>query len=357
MQQTNLSVVKDVGEDRFASDLADQPEAEHGVALRQMLRPVAQYLADDQVREITIPAPGRLFLRIAGGWHERAAPELSYDYLDALVATMASYNKVNFEPIQSLMLLDGERAQVMRPPAVIEGCISVNIRKFSGVVKNLDELASQGAFDDWQDVSGRIEAPERLTPEDCELLTLKEDRDMRAFLERAVLLRKNIIIGGKTGSGKTTFARSLIERVPTGERLITIEDVHELFLFNHPNRVHMMYGANEGQVSATDCVAACMRSSPDRIFLSELRDAEAAWEYLSALNTGHPGSITTTHANTAWDTFSRVALLIKQSSAGNQIDIATIRTYLLSTLDIALYFSAYKLVQVYFNPERAGALL
>lgn len=351
MQHNNLSVVVNRNEER-----TDKPEAARGVALRQMLRPVSQYLSDDNVREIAIPYPGKAFLRIAGVWQERQAPEFTYGYLQALAATMASYNNVNFEPIQSLKLLDGERAQVMQPPAVIEGCISINIRKFSSVVKDLDELATEGAFDDWKDVSGAIKSLELLTPEDRELYDLKQQGDMRAFLERAVLLRKNIIIGGKTGSGKTTFARSLIERVPTDERLITIEDVPELFLPNHPNRVHMMYGAGEGNVSATDCVAACMRSSPDRIFLSELREAEAAWEYLSALNTGHPGSITTSHANSAPDLFGRVALLIKQSTAGNQIDVGTIRSYLLSTLDIALYFASYKLVQVYFNPERAAAL-
>src|SRR5690606_24378990 len=87
------------------------------------------------------------------------------------------------------------------------------------------------------------------------------------FLTRAVQLRKNIIIGGKTGSGKTTFARSLIELIPTHERLITIEDVHELYLPRHPNRVHLIYGTGQGQPSALECVAACMRSSPDRIFL------------------------------------------------------------------------------------------
>lgn len=337
-------------------DTALSPEPERGIALRQMLRPVDRYLRDEQVREVTIPRPGTIFLRIGGAWHERPAPELTFAYLQALTAAMASFNGVNFSPIMSLKLLDGERAQVMQPPAVIEGTLSLNIRKFSNVVKTLDELDAEGAFAQWRDVSGPIQAPESLAPDDQELLALKAQGDIRTFLERAVLLRKNIIIGGKTGSGKTTFARSLIERVPTDERLVTIEDVHELFLPNHPNRVHLMYGANEGQVSATDCVAACMRASPDRIFLSELRGAEA-WEYLAALNTGHPGSITTTHANNARDTYNRVALLIKQSVAGNQIDVHTLQSYLLSTLDIALYFSAFKLVEVYFNPERATTLL
>src|SRR5690606_18130422 len=138
---------------------------------------------------------------------------------------------------------------------------------------------------------------------------------------------------------------------PVHERLITIEDVHELILPWHENRVHMMYGGTRGRVSATDCLAACMRLSPDRIFLSELRGPEA-WDYLTALNTGHPGSVTTTHANSARDCFHRVALLIKQSGAGQQIDVQTLRDFLLGTLDIALYFSAFKLVEVYFNPEK-----
>ena len=331
------------------------PSSTKGLVLRQMLRPVAAYLSNDEVREITIPRPGTIFLRIKGQWIEREAPELTLDYLDALVAAMANYNNVTFAPIMSLKLLDGERGQVMQPPAVLDGTLSLNIRKHSSVVKSLDELTREGAFDDWTDISDPIPRPDQLSEVDRQLIEFKQQRDMRSFLEYAVLSHKNIIIGGKTGSGKTTFARSLIERIPTDERLITIEDVHELFLPDHPNRVHLLYGNGVGQVSATDCVAACMRSSPDRIFLSELRGSEA-WEYLTALNTGHPGSITTTHANNARDIFERVAMLIKQSVAGNQIDVQTLREYLFSTLDIALFFANYKLAQVYFNPLRSRVI-
>ena len=264
---------------------------------------------------------------------------------------MASYNNVNFTPIMSLLLPDGERAQVAQPPAVIDGALSINIRKHSSVVKTLDELAAEGAFANWVNVSGLTGHLDNLTDNDKELLDLLTARDMLQFLRRAVLQCRNIIVAGKTGSGKTTFARSLIDCVPFFERLLTIEDVHELFLPNHPNRVHMIYGKGAGRMSATECIEATMRSSPDRIFLSELRGPEA-WDYLNALNTGHPGSVTTTHANSARDTFERVALLVKQSAAGNQMDIDTIRRYLFSTLDISLYFANYKLTQVYFNPGR-----
>lgn len=339
----------------FGPTQSDDPE--HGLVLRQMLRPLAKYLTDETVRELTIPKPGVIFLRMGGAWHERRDSDLTFSYMEALAAAMASFNEgAGFRPIMSLKLLDGMRGQVMLPPVTLEGVISLNIRKHSNVVKDLDELAQEGAFNDWRDVSGDIQAPEKLPPADRELLELLQSGNITKFLDHAVKLRKNIIIAGATGSGKTTFARSLIERVPTTERLITIEDVHELFLPDHPNKVNLLYGDGEGQASATECVAACMRSSPDRIFLSELRGPEA-WDYLQALNTGHPGSVTTTHANDAHDTFNRVTLLIKQSESGNQIDVDTLRRFLLSTLDIALFFASFKLVEVYFNPERARALL
>lgn len=315
------------------------------------MRPLAQYLADESVREVTVTRPGEIFVKTRGSWHGHSDAQLALGYLTALVSAMASFNKVNFAPIMSLLLPDGERAQVAQSPSVIEGTISINIRKHTDEVRTLDEYEADGAFDNWVNVSGAVANMDTLAPQDLELLDLLERRDMLTFLKKAVLYCRNIIISGKTGSGKTTVARSLIECVPTTERLLTVEDVHELFLPNHPNRVHMIYGSGAGRMSATDCIAAAMRSSPDRIFLSELRGPEA-WDYLNALNTGHPGSVTTTHANNARGAYERVALLVKQSVAGNQMDLDTIRQYLFSTLDISLYFANYKLVEVYFNPGR-----
>lgn len=164
------------------------------------------------------------------------------------------------------------------------------------------------------------------------------------------------MIAGKTGSGKTTFARSLIEKVPVEERLITIEDVHELFLPNHPNRVHMLYGAGSGRVSADECLASCMRQSPDRIFLAELRGDEA-WEYVNSLNTGHPGSITTTHANNALQTFERIATLIKKSPVGRQLDLDMVRRVLDSTVDVVAFFHERRLVEIYYDPIHARSRL
>lgn len=325
------------------------------VALRQMMQPIAQYMSEDLVREVTIPRPGLILVRRWGQWHRCEDATLTFDYLQALVSTMASYNSVNFSSIMSLLMPDGERGQVAQPPAVINGTLSINIRKHANLVKTLVELNEDGAFDSWVNVSPASAARDQISSQDRELLDHLERGDMLGFLTQAVTTRKNIIVSGKTGSGKTTFARSLIECVPTTERLLTVEDVHELILPNHENKVHMIYGIGAGRVTATDCIAAAMRSSPDRIFLSELRGPEA-WDYLSALNTGHPGSVTTTHANSAVDTYRRVALLVKQSIAGNSLDVPTILQYLRSTLDISLYFADYKLAEVYFNPGPSSGL-
>ena len=175
------------------------------------------------------------------------------------------------------------------------------------------------------------------------------------FLQKAILHHKNIIIAGATGSGKTTFARALIKKVPTSERIITIEDVHELFLPEHPNKVHMMFGTGTGRISADAALMACMRLSPDRIFLAELRGNEA-WEYLNSLNTGHSGSITTVHANSAAHTFERVATLIKKSDVGRTIDLETINLTLKTTLEVVLFFKRRKLVEIYFDPIGASKL-
>src|SRR3546814_7067367 len=139
--------------------------------------------------------------------------------------------------------------------------------------------------------------------------------------------------------------------VCSSDLLVTIEDVHELILPRHRNRVHLMYGGTRGRVSATESLAACMRLSPDRIFLAELRGPET-WDYLAALNTGYPGSVTTTHSNGAADAFDRLAMLIKQSPTGGNLDLPTIQAFLRQTIDIVLHFERFRLKELLFEPRR-----
>ncbi|OZI71356.1 P-type DNA transfer ATPase VirB11 [Bordetella genomosp. 12] len=323
---------------------------DRAIAVRTFLRPLSQHLDDPNVTEIAIVRAGELYTRVRGAWLLHDCPALTYPHLEALATALAAYNHMARSPIQSVILPDGERGQIVQPPACIDGTLAINIRKHAQVALSLEELLAQGAFTATQDADAGYSAA-GLSPTDQTLMSLKADGDLPGFLHEAVLARKNLVITGATGSGKTTFARSLIDRVPVDERLVTIEDVHELILSRHRNRVHLMYGGARGRVSATESLAACMRLSPDRIFLAELRGPET-WDYLAALNTGHPGSVTTTHANGAADAFDRLAMLIKQSPTGGNLDLPTIQAFLRQTVDIVLHFERFRLKELWFEPRR-----
>ncbi|WP_042995514.1 P-type DNA transfer ATPase VirB11 [Bartonella quintana] len=330
-------------------------------AVAQLLQPLDSFLKDPKITELSICRPCEVWTKSFEGWKVHSVPKLTSSFLQTLITAIIVYNGMVPKSINYVLLPGGQRGTIVQTPAVIDGTLSFMIRKHSLMVKTLEELNEEGVLNDFTDVSfnkpSEKEANDflskqdftRLEPFEVQLLQLKRDRKILEFLEKCVFHKRNIIIAGKTGSGKTTFARSLIEKVPTEERIITIEDVHELFLPNHPNHVHMLYGDDVDRVSADECLDACMRQSPDRIFLAELRGNEA-WEYLNSLNTGHPGSITTTHANNALQTFERCATLVKRSEIGRQLDLEMIKMVLYTTIDVVLFFKDRKLSEVFYDP-------
>jgi type IV secretion system protein VirB11 len=342
-------------------DLSPNNKPAKDEQVKQLIRPLTAFLSNPGITEITINKPQEIWVRTKQGWTSHVIQELTLDYLHSLATAIIVFNGLPMKSINSVILPGGQRGQIVLPPACIEGTLSMSIRKHSMVVRTLEELEAEGTLNSFRDVSfnkpTKQEAEKllksqdftRLTDFEVELLELKRQGAIKQFLERAVQLKRNIIIAGKTGSGKTTFARSLIKKVPAYERLITIEDVHELFLENHPNRVHMLYGDGEGRITAGDALKSCMRQSPDRIFLAELRGSET-WEYLNSLNTGHPGSITTTHANNCLQTFERVTTLIKKSKVGGQLNMETIKLTLYNTLDIVLFLKDFKLTEIFYDP-------
>ena len=189
----------------------------------------------------------------------------------------------------------------------------------------------------------------RLDAREIDLLMLKREGRWEEFLTAAVRHKRNIVTSGKTGSGKTTFSRALAEKIPYSERILTIEDVHELRLENHPNRFHLLYGTGQGRVTSFDLLKSTMRQSPDRILLAELRGDEA-WEYIMSLNTGHPGSITTTHANNAVATYERVTSLVKNSPGGRDLAVELVRQVLYSTLEVIVYYENRRVKEIFYDP-------
>lgn len=330
---------------RVSMDGADAPDM-----LYQYLSPLRPFMADSNNTEIAVNRPGELWTESRKGWQRHEVPELTLDACMRLALLIANFNNKaidNGRPVLSAGMIYGERVQVVIPPACEDDTVSLTIRKPSMIDKSVDELAAEGAFDEWEP------SREGLAPFEQELLNLKKDRRIKEFLDLAVRKRRNILVVGKTGSGKTTLSKSLVRSIPTEERLITIEDVHEMFLPYHPNRVHLFYSREDeggSKVSPKQALASCLRMKPDRILLAELRGDEA-WEFIKSINTGHPGSISTMHANGAFEAFEQLTALIKDSRTGAHLDSAYIRQRLFTTLDVILFYDKYKLREIYYDPE------
>jgi type IV secretion system protein VirB11 len=172
-----------------------------------------------------------------------------------------------------------------------------------------------------------------------------------------VRTRRNIIISGATGSGKTTLSKALIAAIPADERLITIEDTAELVVPHH-NCVRLLY-AKDGQglakIGPRELLGSCLRMRPDRILLQELRDGTAFF-YLRNVNSGHPGSITTVHADSARLAFEQLTLLVKESAEGRDLHRDDIRSLLLLLVDVVVQMQKrdgrYRVTEIYYDPVR-----
>ncbi len=342
MNAPNLSTVK-------VSPAHGMPTPEMLLEYTECLGP---FLNDPDVDEIAINRPGELWTEGRSGWKRYDMPDLSFTDLKKIATLVTNHNKkgkiCEAHPIMSASMYGGERVQIVMPPACEPGTISITIRKSNNVDKSLDQLDAEGSFDQYAENSLELQ------PFEIELQKLKSERKIKEFLDLAVRKHRNIMIVGPTGSGKTTISKSLIRSIPTWERLITIEDVHELYLNMHPNKVHLFYGREDeggSTVTAKSALASCLRMKPDRILLAELRGDES-WEFIKSINTGHPGSISTMHANGALESFDQLTALIKDSKTGGNLDAAYVRQRLFATIDVVLFFQDRKLREIYYDAER-----
>ena len=341
--------------------MSDSRKKEHK-ALDNQLKILLPYLDRKGVTEVCINQPqmihieGALKQNSPDTWEHIKVEAVTLSYLAQLAKLVAVFNGKTIDsskPILSGSLPKGQRIQIVMPPVAEEGTISFTIRIPSPVNKTLDELDDEGAFDECKNINNELQ------PFEHDLLKFKAEGRIKEFLELAVTSRRNIIIAGETGSGKTTIAKSLIESVPRFERLITLESDHEIDLSNFPNKVHLLYSReNNGSLNITpkQCLAACLRMNPSRILLAEIIGDES-WDYIKSINTGHAGSITTMHANGAYEAFEQFVSLVKDSPTGAYLETSYVKHRLLSTIDIVLFYSHRKLQSIYFDPKRKHDLL
>lgn len=344
------------------STILSLAESGREYAALSALGPLRGFFDDAQITEIAINQPGECWTH-NGAWLRHEMPTLTVQYLNHMRSSLAHLNPGSSEEASvSVRLPGGARAQINVPEACPGGKWQMCIRKHALRVMTLDELEALGVFDGCADVSfnqpdeARIEAttevvgPTRIGADEAHLLRLKRDRKWKAFLIAAMHAKRNIVFAGATGSGKTTFMRSLIDgAVPLTDRIITVEDVLELVLPRHPNHAQLLYGTRPGLLSVHQCIQAMLRMRPDRVFLSELRGPEA-WSYVRLIRTGHPGSVTSVHANDAIDTHSVVAMLAAEHDSGRTWGREAMMQLLYTTLHIVVYMRDRNVVEVFYDP-------
>lgn len=333
-----------------SASLNNSIEAAH---VREQMGVLSRFLAEPGVLEVLSNEAGRVWIETTVGWSEREVPELTdarAQNLARAVATLTHQHIGRERPILSATLPEGERVQFVLPPAIEEGRVSITIRKPSAVAYSLDELDHGGLFAD-------VRRHARLAEDDRRLSDLLLGGNIRRFLGEAVRARKNFIISGATGSGKTTLSKALIAEIPLNQRIITIEDTPELVV-PHRNRVALRYskdGQGAAKAGPKELLEACLRMRPDRILLQELRDG-TAFTYLRNVNSGHPGSITTVHADSCALAFEQLTLLVKESEGGRGLDRADIRDLLVATIDVVIQCKRvdgkFRVTEIDFVPER-----
>ena len=299
--------------------------------LKSYLAPFASYLVRPDVTDIYVNASGELWVEtLQGGIERHAAPGLDDTALWRLARQIASLSHQGISrehPLLSASLPDGSRVQVVAPPAT-RGPLALAIRKHVAADLRLADYVRAGAF-----ASTRLGPRDEVVEADREIAALEKVGDVPGLLAVAVRARKNILIAGGAAAGKTTFLNALIGEIPARERLVIIEDTPELRL-QHDNAVGLLAvkgHLGEARVTTDDLLQASLRMRPDRIILGELRGQEA-YTFLRAVNTGHPGSMTTIHADSPAGAVEQLALIVLQ--AGTRLSREDIVRYVGSVVDV-----------------------
>lgn len=273
-------------------------------------------LADEDITEVMINGPDNIFVERKGRLtrvdkHFKDEQELRR-VIDLIVGK-AHREVSEANPIVDTRLEDGSRVNVVLSPIALSGS-TVTIRKFSKQPMTMEKLLEYGS----------------ITPE------------VAQFLQKLVKARYNIFIAGGTGSGKTTFLNALSSYISHDERIITIEDSAELQITQIPNIVRLETRnatASSGESKKIDIqslIRSSLRMRPDRIIVGEVRGAEAL-DMLQAMNTGHDGSLSTGHANSAEDMLSRLETMVLQGEAA--LPLKAIRQQISSAVDIMIHLS------------------
>jgi type IV secretion system protein VirB11 len=291
------------------------------VYLEAYLAPFQRWLERDTVTEIIVNRPGEVWIEDAErpAMQRLQAPEIDDKLVQRLAEQVArvSHQGINREhPLLGATLPDGARIQFCGPPATRQHW-AMAIRRHRRLDLPLD------AYD-----AGPLAPPTEAVLPDAAAAPI-------AYLRAAIAARKTILISGGTSTGKTTFLSAMLGEIPPGERVILVEDTAELRLpgDNGVGLIAVKGELGEAKVTANELLQAALRLRPDRIVLGELRGAESV-SFLRAINTGHPGSFSTVHANSLRGALEQLALMVMQTGIG--LSRADTIAYAASVIDIVV---------------------
>ncbi len=275
------------------------------------LRPIEPLILDPEISEIMVNSPSDIFIEKHGILEKVAGVTISADQLRVAVQNIARSlgDDISEEkPILDSRLPDGSRIAAVLPPCSIQG-ITLTIRKFNARSFTIHDLIRIG--------------------------TITEE--MAAYLQESILNRRNILISGGTGTGKTTLLNILADFIPDEDRLLVIEDTAEIHI-RKPNLVRFEARRQQGPkipaITIRDLLKASLRHRPERTILGEIRGDEA-FDLLQALNTGHSGSLSTIHANSANQSLSRLASCVLQS--GIELPYKAIKASIADSINILVH--------------------
>ena len=274
-----------------------------------------KYLDDESINEIAYNGGNLIWTEdIIGNWVSHES-ELDFNAAQSFANACAAYKNDKIErqkPILSCILSTGERVQIVIPNATKENHISITIRKPSKVRYTIDDYINNGSID------------------------AKMANELKIAIENG----KNIIICGETGSGKTTFMKTLIDFIPLDERIITIEDVEEIKFWDHKNFVQLFYPSeakSDSLVNATTLLKSCLRMKPSRILLAEVRGGET-YDFLNVISSGHNGSMTSCHAGSVKSAIDRLVMMSMQNTQAQVLGKDMLLDIVSNTIDYIIVF-------------------
>lgn len=323
--------------------------------LYRALAPLKTFLNDRDVVEISVNRPGQVYVERLGAAHMELheIPVLTTaEIINIGERVAASTNQFvsPANPILSAALPTGERIQVVLPPAAPDGG-TLSIRKQVISDFTLENYRDRGSLDHVTVAVGG------LSETDEALIEQLSARDIYGFLRTAIVNRVSILISGGTSSGKTTFLNACLKSVDEHERIITLEDTRELFP-PQKNAVHLLASRGDqgtANVTIQSLLEASLRMRPDRLFVGEVRGSEA-FAFLRAINTGHPGSMSTVHADTPLGAYEQLAMMVMQSGLSAAYPKSDLISYIRQVIPIVIQLRRHGgrrgVSEIFFARER-----